>query len=235
VADQTDPNVGQAPEEQSTPPSRRDPAPAPARRAEDQTGREEPGFLSQLFAPVAGFGVTFATMFRKVPTQEYPEVKRPTAKRFHGRHQLNRHPDGLEKCVGCELCAWACPADAIYVEGADNTPEARFSPGERYGRVYQINYLRCIFCGLCIEACPTRALTMTNEYELTDPSRSALIYEKHQLLAPLRPDMLQPPFPMAEGMEERDYYRGQVTGPTQAQKDHVAHRDEAAAREEASR
>ncbi|WP_431308419.1 4Fe-4S binding protein [Demequina litorisediminis] len=71
--------------------------------------------------------------------------------------------------MGCELCAWACPADAIYVEADSNTPDAQFSPGERYGRVYQINYLRCIFCGLCIEACPTRALTMTNEYEPGGP------------------------------------------------------------------
>ena len=233
MADQTDPTV--EPTRDAETPSVRERAAAPARPADTGSQQPEPGFLSQLFAPVAGFGVTFATMFRKVPTQEYPEVKFPTAKRFHGRHQLNRHPDGLEKCVGCELCAWACPADAIYVEGADNTPDARFSPGERYGRVYQINYLRCIFCGLCIEACPTRALTMTNEYELTDPSRQALIYEKHQLLAPLRPDMLAPPFPMAEGMEERDYYRGQVTGPTQGQKDHVAERDAAAAREEVTR
>ncbi len=225
MADPTDPTTS-GPEETS--PTRRPRAEAPARQdgASDPTGgKEEPGLLGQLFAPVAGFGVTFAQQFRKVPTQEYPEEKRPTAKRFHGRHQLNRHPDGLEKCVGCELCAWACPADAIYVEGADNIEGARFSPGERYGRVYQINYLRCIFCGLCIEACPTRALTMTNEYELADDSRRPLIYEKHQLLAPLRSDMLAPPFPMAEGMEERDYYRGHVTGPTQAQKDHVAARE----------
>ena len=166
-----------------------------------------PDFLN----PVRGFGVTFATMFKKVLTEEYPEVKRPVAPRFHGRHQLNRHPDGLEKCIGCELCAWACPADAIYVEGADNTDEARFSPGERYGRVYQINYLRCIFCGLCIEACPTRALTMTNEYELADDSRAKLIYEKQDLLADPLPGMIMPPHPMPPGLDDQDYYAGRVT------------------------
>jgi NADH-quinone oxidoreductase subunit I len=160
---------------------------------------------------IKGFGVTFGTMFKKPITEQYPEKPGPVALRYHGRHQLNRYPDGLEKCIGCELCAWACPADAIYVEGADNNVDERFSPGERYGRVYQINYLRCIGCGLCIEACPTRALTMINDYEMADDNRADLIWGKDKLLAPLQPGMQPPPHEMAPGSTDDDYYLGKIT------------------------
>jgi formate hydrogenlyase subunit 6/NADH:ubiquinone oxidoreductase subunit I len=124
--------------------------------------------------------------------------------------------DGLEKCIGCELCAWACPADAIYVQGADNTVEARYSPGERYAEDYQINYNRCILCGLCIEACPTRALTMTHEYEFSADSRQKLIYTKEQLLVGVPEGAEDTPHTDREVRERGlNYYGGlAVTPPT---------------------
>lgn len=197
--------------------SRRNPTP------EDMSfEKDKPGPIGEFLAPVAGFGVTIRSFFRPVVTEQYPRQKPIIQPRFHGRHHLNRYADGLEKCIGCELCAWACPADAIFVEAANNTPDAQYSPGERYGRTYQINYLRCIFCGMCIEACPTRALTMSNEFELADQHRENMIYEKDKILVPLTDGMLAPPHPMVEATTDGDYYRGTVTAPTQSQVDWVA-------------
>jgi len=64
----------------------------------------ETGESVGLLGHLKGFWIPFSKIFKKTLTVEYPEVKAPTAERFHGRHQLNRHPDGLEKCIGCDLC-----------------------------------------------------------------------------------------------------------------------------------
>ena len=163
-----------------------------------------------------GMSVPLRTMRTTPETAQYPEKPRPVAPRFHGLHQLNRYADGLEKCIGCELCAWACPADAIYVQGADNTVAERYSPGERYAEDYQINYNRCILCGLCIEACPTRALTMTHEYEFSADSRQALIWTKDDLITDVAPGGQDTPHTDAEVRRRGlNYYGGlAVTPPT---------------------
>ena len=98
-----------------------------------------------------GFGVTFKKLFEDRVTGDYrggkglekgkPDKKRPKADRLHGRHVLNRYEDGMEKCIGCELCAGVCPAKCIYVRGADNNPDAPTSPGERFGYVYELSLI----------------------------------------------------------------------------------------------
>jgi NADH-quinone oxidoreductase subunit I len=131
-----------------------------------------------------GLKTTFGRMLEKPVTVQYPEEKTPVYPRFRGRHKLHRFEDsGLEKCVGCSLCAAACPADCIRVVAAENTPEHRVSAGERYAAVYEINLSRCIFCGYCEVACPFDAITMGHDYELSDYTREDLIFTKEMLLA----------------------------------------------------
>jgi NADH-quinone oxidoreductase subunit I len=134
-------------------------------------------------ATLKGLSTTFMRLFEKPVTIEYPEEKTPVYPRFRGRHKLHRFEDtGLEKCVGCSLCAAACPAECIRVVAAENTPENQVSAGERYAAVYEINMLRCIFCGYCEVACPFDAITMQQDYELADYERSDFLFTKEMLL-----------------------------------------------------
>ena len=132
-----------------------------------------------------GLSITLSHFFKKPVTLKYPDVKMKMYPRFRGLHELHRYENGLERCVCCGLCAAVCPADAIYMEAAENTPALRFSAGERYAKRYEIDMLRCIFCGYCEEACPEDAIFLGHNFELSDYSRDAFIYSKEQLLVPL--------------------------------------------------
>ena len=145
-----------------------------------------------IFAVLKGMSVTFREMFAPTVVENYPDGKGPLKgavfqERFRGVHVLQRDENGLEKCVACFLCAAACPANCIYIEAAENTDKVRISGGERYAKVYNIDYNRCIFCGYCVEACPTDAITHGHDFEIASYNTSTLIYRKDRLLAPVPP------------------------------------------------
>lgn len=136
------------------------------------------------FDIIKGMATTLKNMGKKPTTVSYPEQERELPARFRGRHVLHRYSNDLERCVGCYLCAGACPADAIYIEAEENSEEQRVSPGERYAKVFDVNMLRCIFCGYCQSACPTGAITLEKEYELASFYPEDMVYHKEQLLEP---------------------------------------------------
>lgn len=152
-----------------------------------EVDRRPMSFIEKLYLPaiIKGMFITFSHIFKKKPTINYPEVKRPFSPVFRGLQILNRDEEGRENCTACGLCAVACPAEAITMEAAERLEgEEHLYREEKYAARFEINMLRCIFCGLCEEACPKDAIYLSETFTPADYKRSQFIYDKQDLLIP---------------------------------------------------
>ena len=136
--------------------------------------------MERLYFPeiVKGMLLTLAHMFKKKTTLLYPEIKNILPAGYRGAHRLNKDEQGRIKCVACEMCAVACPAHCITIEGMESGWDDR----EKIARTFQIDMLRCIFCGMCVEACPEDAIDMTSNIDLVAMTREQMIWDKERLL-----------------------------------------------------
>jgi NADH-quinone oxidoreductase subunit I len=132
--------------------------------------------FESMFSLVRSMWLVFMHAFHKRETVQYPEEKPYLAPRWRGRIVLTRDPDGAERCVGCYLCAVACPVGCIALQTTED------DNGRRYPEFFRINFSRCIFCGYCEEACPTYAIQLTPDFEMCEYNRQNLVYEKEDLL-----------------------------------------------------
>ena len=129
-----------------------------------------------MIAPlIKGLQITFAHLFKKAVTLQYPEERPNVAPNFRGLHTLKVSHDKA-KCVACYLCPTVCPAKCIIVEAGEDANH------EKFAAKYEIDMLRCIFCGYCVEACPVDALGMTQNFELASYKREDFVFSKERLL-----------------------------------------------------
>ncbi|MBL8605560.1 MAG: NADH-quinone oxidoreductase subunit I [Myxococcales bacterium] len=167
----------------------------PARTLADQ---------SYLLEVVKGLGVTLKHFFKGtaqlvsgnrpdpvkepyaegVATIEYPDEKRPYARRWRGVHRLTHREDGSPRCVACLCCSTACPAQCIYIKPAEYPLDDARRGYERYPEEFVIDELRCIFCGFCVEACPCDAIRMDTGLHMTAlDNRASFIFDKAMLMS----------------------------------------------------
>lgn len=124
-----------------------------------------------------GLGVTLRHFFSPSVTLQYPDERAVMPERNRSKLYVD-----IDDCIGCNLCARACPVNCIELETVKATSDVDLgktstgNPKRMWVTKFNIDMGKCMYCDLCVYPCPTDCIYMVPEYEYSEYDRDDLIY-----------------------------------------------------------
>ncbi|MGM0506681.1 MAG: NuoI/complex I 23 kDa subunit family protein [Bacteroidota bacterium] len=130
-----------------------------------------------------GMGVTMRHLFGPSVTIEYPEERDVLPQGVRSKLYVN-----IDDCIGCHLCARACPVNCIDIETVKTTEDVDLgktstgNPKRFWLTRFDIDMSKCMYCDLCVYPCPTNCINMVPEYEYSEYDRGNLVFHFSDLM-----------------------------------------------------
>ena len=116
---------------------------------------------------LTGMSVTWKHLWGKKETFCYPEEKLPMTENFRGGNLAM----DWRVCIGCSMCANACPNKALDLEIVQDAKK------KRHMKSYVHKSGRCLYCNLCVEVCPVNTLVWDKEYAISTWSKETMTHD----------------------------------------------------------
>jgi proton-translocating NADH-quinone oxidoreductase len=116
---------------------------------------------------LTGMSVTWKHLWGKKETFCYPEEKLPMTDNFRGGNLAM----DWRVCIGCSMCANACPNKALDLEIVQDAKK------KRHMKSYVHKSGRCLYCNLCVEVCPVNTLVWDKEYAISTWSKETMTHD----------------------------------------------------------
>lgn len=124
-----------------------------------------------------GMGVTMRHLFQPSVTLQFPDERDELPANARAKLYVD-----IDDCIGCNLCARACPVNCIDIETVMSTDDVDLgktstgNPKRFWLTRFDIDMAKCMYCDLCVPPCPTDCIKMVQEYEYSEFDRTNLVY-----------------------------------------------------------